>query len=62
MSAFLLSVLLPVNGDGRVHTVVHVYRIEHAAPDGLQWTREHADEIAQRMHGDAYCALMVSQA
>lgn len=56
MQTHFLSVLVPIAAGGHVVTV---YRIEHAAPGGLQWTREHADEIAQRAHGANYCALMV---
>ena len=57
MNAFLLSVLIPLQAGGHV---VHVYRVEHGA--GLAWMRQHADEIAQRMHGDAYNALLVELA
>lgn len=54
MQTYFLSVLAPIAAGG--HRVT-VYRLEHSA--GLQWTREHADEIAQRAHGAGYCALMV---
>jgi hypothetical protein len=57
MNAYLLSVLIPLQAGGHV---VHVYRIEHA--QSLNWTRAHADELAQRMHGNAYNALMVAPA
>jgi hypothetical protein len=57
MQTYFISVLVPLAAGG---TLVHVYRVEHSA--GLQWTREHADEIAQRAHGAGYVALMVREA
>lgn len=57
MNEFLLSVLIPLQAGGHV---VHVYRIEHA--QSLEWTRAHADELARRMHGGAYVALLVEPA
>ncbi len=52
-----LSVLVPIQAPPGGH-VVHVYRIECDA--SLQWVREHADEIAGRLVGATYNALMVS--
>jgi len=57
MQTFFLSVLRPIQAGGHLMTV---FRLEHAA--GLQWTREHADEIATRAHGPGYDALLVTTA
>ena len=57
MRTYFLSVLHPLAAGG--HRVT-VFRLTHA--QDLQWTREHADEIAQRAHPAPYDALMVREA
>lgn len=51
---YFLSVLYPLAGG--CHRV-DVLRVTHAA--GLQWMRQHADDIATRATGPGYVALMV---
>lgn len=58
MKTYFLSVLRPIPDPAGGH-VVTVLRVEH--PAGLQWMREHADEIAQRAHPRAYNALMIRE-
>jgi hypothetical protein len=56
---FRLSVLRPLVQSGG--TVVEVFLI--SVPQGLQWVRDHADELAGLCcPGVAYCALNVEHA
>lgn len=56
MRPFFLSILRPLPGGGHLVTIL---RVSH--DQGLQWMREHADEIAQRAHPAPYDALMIRE-
>lgn len=59
MNTFFLSVLKPIPAPAGGH-VVTVLRV--MVSQGIEWVREHADEIAHQFHGPDYDALMLRAA